>query len=106
MSEPYRHQFLQASDDSETLTSVSSAYVTTNFRDDTNFRISLVIYSASGLTGNVQGSITIDGDTQWSNIQGGDLSEFATGIATQITCRYDEIRLNVTGGTCKARLMY
>jgi hypothetical protein len=108
MSDPYRHQFVQASDDEELLEGVSKSYITTNFRDDTNFRISIVIYAASGLTGYIQGGIYDEdgGDIQWADIDGGDLSNYASGGAVQLTSRFDEIRVNVTGGEGKVRIMY
>jgi hypothetical protein len=108
MSIPYRHQFLQASDDAELLEDVSSPYITTNFRDDTNFRIGIIVYAASGLEGDFQGGIYNESgtDLQWADIVGGDLADIATGGAVQLTCRFDAVRVNVTAGECKVRLMY
>lgn len=70
----------------------------------------LHIYAASSLAGSIQGVLaTDDADIHdstglWQDIDGGDLAAFVSGGCTAMFAPYTHIRLNVTAGTCRARI--
>lgn len=81
---------------------------------DSNWGVSPIhIYAASDLTGNIQGVLAFDAtlaaDTHdstglWEDIDGGDLSAFVAGGCTALFAPFTHVRLNVTAGTCRARI--
>ena len=81
---------------------------------DSNWGVSPIhLYAAAALEGTIQGVLAtkateaadIHVDTGlWEDIDGGDLSNFASGGCTALFAPFTHIRLNVTAGTTRARI--
>ncbi len=74
--------------------------------------IPIHIYAASGVTGSIQGVLAVkateaadihDSTGLWKDIDGGDLSNWASGGCTALFAPFTHIRFNVTAGTLRAR---
>ena len=112
-------QFLQFSNSALDITGRSAAIdlrqpIEGRGHRDSNWGISPIhIYAAADLEGSIQGVLAsnaflaadIDDTTGlWKDIDGGDLSNWATGGCTALFAPFTHVRLNVTAGTARARI--